>query len=81
LRHRYEKVNIILLITDRKSFALDVHALARFGRRVCLVLIGEDSLEANVGFTVPLRIIEQGCRLRQRGPVGSLALCESTLSH
>jgi hypothetical protein len=68
LRYRYETVNIILntadhgiilLITDRKSFALDVHALARFGRRVCLALIGEDSLEANVGFTVPLRIIEQ----------------------
>jgi hypothetical protein len=41
----------------RKSFALDVHVLARFGRRV--VLIGEGSLEANVGFTTPLRIIQQ----------------------
>jgi hypothetical protein len=71
LRYRYEKVNIILLITDRKSFALDVRALARFGRRVCVVLIGEDILEANVGFTVPLRIIEQRCPLRQRGGLQS----------
>jgi hypothetical protein len=39
----------LLLITDGKSFELDVQALARFGRRVCVVLIGEDSLEANVG--------------------------------
>jgi hypothetical protein len=36
-----------------------VHALARFERRVCVVLIGGDILEANVGFTVPLRISEQ----------------------
>jgi hypothetical protein len=56
LRYRYEKVSIILLIIDRKSFAHDVHALARFGRRVCVVLIGEDRLETNFGFTVPLRI-------------------------
>jgi hypothetical protein len=39
----------LLLITDGKSNALDVQALARSGRRVCVVLIGEDSLEANVG--------------------------------
>lgn len=39
----------ILLITDGKSFALDVHALAARGRRITVVLIGEDSLEANVG--------------------------------
>jgi hypothetical protein len=34
---------------------------------VCVLLMGEDILEANVGFTVPLRISEQRCRLRQRG--------------
>jgi hypothetical protein len=39
----------ILLITDGKSHALDVQALARAGRRISLVLVGEDSLEANVG--------------------------------
>jgi len=39
----------ILLITDGKSHALDVQALARTGRRFSVVLIGEDSLEANVG--------------------------------
>jgi hypothetical protein len=39
----------ILLITDGKSHALDVQALARCGRRICVVLVGEDSLEANVG--------------------------------
>ena len=39
----------LLLITDGKSHALDVQALARSGRRISLVLVGEDSLEANVG--------------------------------
>lgn len=39
----------VLLITDGKSHALDVQALARRGRRVTVVLVGEDSLEANVG--------------------------------
>jgi hypothetical protein len=39
----------LLLITDGKSHALDVQALARSGRRICVVLVGEDSLEANVG--------------------------------
>lgn len=43
------KVQDILLITDGKSHALDVQALARTGRRFSVVLIGEDSLEANVG--------------------------------
>jgi len=38
-----------LLITDGKSHALDVQQLARAGRRICVVLVGEDSLEANVG--------------------------------
>ena len=39
----------VLLITDGKSHALDVHALAQTGRRFAVVLVGEDSLEANVG--------------------------------
>lgn len=39
----------ILLITDGKSHALDVQALSGTGRRFSVVLIGEDSLEANVG--------------------------------
>ena len=39
----------ILLITDGKSHALDVHALARKQRRISVLLIGEDSLETNVG--------------------------------
>jgi len=41
----------ILLITDGKSHALDVQALARLGRRISVLLIGEDSLEANVGIS------------------------------
>ena len=44
----------ILLITDGKSHALDVQALARMGRRISVVLIGEDSLEANVGHLAAL---------------------------
>jgi hypothetical protein len=44
----------ILLITDGKSYALDVHALARCGRRVSVVLVGDDSLEANVGHLAAL---------------------------
>ncbi len=43
----------VLLVTDGKSYALDVHSLAResaeAGRRISAVLVGEDSLEANVG--------------------------------
>jgi hypothetical protein len=44
----------ILLITDGKSHALDVHELARMGRRITVVLVGEDSLEANVGHLAAL---------------------------
>jgi len=39
----------ILLITDGKSHALDVQDLARAGKRVSVILVGEDSLEADVG--------------------------------
>jgi hypothetical protein len=44
----------ILLITDGKSYALDVHALARKDRRITVVLVGADSLEANVGHLAAL---------------------------
>ncbi|MFZ5674977.1 MAG: VIT domain-containing protein [Pseudomonadota bacterium] len=44
----------ILLITDGKSHALDVQELARMGRPVSVVLVGEDSLEANVGHLAAL---------------------------
>ncbi|WP_162918964.1 VIT domain-containing protein [Taklimakanibacter deserti] len=44
----------ILLITDGKSHALDVQGLARMGRKISVVLVGEDSLEANVGYLAAL---------------------------
>lgn len=44
----------VLLVTDGKSYALDVHSLAQEGRRVFVVLVGEDSLEANVGHLAAL---------------------------
>ena len=44
----------LLLITDGMSYALDVHRLAQEGRRVFVVLVGEDSLEANVGHLAAL---------------------------
>jgi hypothetical protein len=44
----------VLLVTDGKSHALDVQSLARSGRRFSVVLIGEDSLEANVGHLAAL---------------------------
>ncbi|MXP66152.1 hypothetical protein E0493_22755 [Roseomonas sp. M0104] len=44
----------VLLVTDGKSHALEVQALARRGRRVQVVLIGEDSLEAQVGHLAAL---------------------------
>lgn len=48
------KARDVLILTDGKSHALDVQALARAGRRVNVVLIGEDSLEANVGHLAAL---------------------------
>jgi hypothetical protein len=44
----------VLLITDGKSHALDVQALAQHGRRISVILVGEDSLEANVGHLAAL---------------------------
>ena len=44
----------MILITDGKSHALDVQELARSGCRFTVVLIGEDSLEANAGHLAAL---------------------------
>ena len=44
----------LLLITDGLSYALDVQGLAKKGRRVFVVLVGEQSLEANVGHLAAL---------------------------
>lgn len=44
----------LLLITDGLSYALDVQGLARKGRRVFVVLVGEQSLEANIGHLAAL---------------------------
>ena len=44
----------VLLITDGKSHALDVQRLAASGARFTVVLIGDDSLEANVGHLAAL---------------------------
>ena len=44
----------ILLVTDGKSHDLDVQEAARSGRRIHVVLVGEDSLEANVGHLAAL---------------------------
>lgn len=49
----------ILLVTDGKSRAIDIKALAKSGARISVVLIGDDSLEAkrvvrtNFGVSVP----------------------------
>ena len=57
----------VLLLTDGLSHALDVHALARLRRRVSVVLIGENSLEARVGHLAALTggdmLIAQGAEI------------------
>jgi hypothetical protein len=50
----HSEVRDILLITDGKSHALDIQELARRRHRISVVLIGEDSLEANVGHLASL---------------------------
>src|SRR5262249_8641952 len=44
----------LLLVTDGKSHEIDVQSLASSGRRISVVLVGEDSLEANVGHLAAL---------------------------
>lgn len=48
------KADSVLLITDGKSHALDVQALAGRGKRISVLLVGEDSLEAQVGHLAAL---------------------------
>lgn len=48
------KANSILLITDGRSHALDVQALAGRGKRISVLLVGENSLEAQVGHLAAL---------------------------
>jgi hypothetical protein len=43
-----KKASDTLIVTDGKSWALDVQAIARSGLRVFAVLIGEDALEADI---------------------------------
>ncbi len=51
---RQSSTRDVLLVTDGKSHALDVQAMAVAGRRVAVVLVGEDSLEGNVGHLAAL---------------------------
>ena len=44
----------VILVTDGKSHALDIQTLARSGCRFTVVLVGEDSLEANAGHLAAL---------------------------
>jgi hypothetical protein len=44
----------VILVTDGKSHSIDVQVLARTGKRFTVVLVGEDSLEANVGYLAAL---------------------------
>ncbi|MBA4173794.1 MAG: hypothetical protein C0511_14370 [Hyphomicrobium sp.] len=48
------KLQDVLLITDGKSHALPIQFLARSGTRFSVALIGDDSLEANVGHLAAL---------------------------
>ncbi len=44
----------VVLLTDGKSHSVDVQTLARAGKRVSVILVGEDSLAANVGYLAAL---------------------------
>ncbi len=44
----------VLLVTDGRSYALDVQSIARTGRRISVVLVGQDALEAMVGYLAAL---------------------------
>jgi hypothetical protein len=49
-----EAATDVVLVTDGMSHALEIQALARTGRRFTVVLVGADSLEANVGHLAAL---------------------------
>ena len=53
-RVRSVEARDVLLITDGKSYALDVQKQALAGSRIFVVLVGEDSLEARVGHLAAL---------------------------
>lgn len=48
------KTRDIMIVTDGKSYAIPVQELAQSGARFTVVLIGEDSLDANVGYLAAL---------------------------
>ncbi len=51
---QFVPVDDVLLITDGMSYALDIEKHAQSGRRISIVLVGEDSLEARVGHLAAL---------------------------
>ena len=51
---RHSQAPDILLVTDGQSYALDVQEIVRAGRRVTVVLVGEASLDAQVGYLAAL---------------------------
>ena len=53
-RVRSVEARDVLLVTDGKSYALDVQRQALAGRRIFVVLVGEDSLESGVGHLAAL---------------------------
>ncbi len=51
---RHSHASDLLLVTDGQSYVLDVQEIARTGRRVTVVLVGEASLDAQVGHLAAL---------------------------
>ena len=64
----------VLLITDGMSYALDVQRHALVGRRIFVVLVGEDSLEAGVGHLAVLTGGDLRFQLRRRCRTGTRRL-------
>ena len=54
----------LLLITDGLSYDIDVQRIARSGRRIFVLLVGEDSLEAMVGHLAALTGGDVHCTFR-----------------
>jgi hypothetical protein len=49
---QYSEAQDLIVLTDGKSFDLDVDQLTKLGRRISAIFIGEDSLEARLGSLV-----------------------------
>jgi len=49
---QHSEAQDLVVLTDGKSFDLDVDQLAKLGRRISAIFIGEDSLEARLGSLV-----------------------------